>query len=89
MLHTVLKDYRNEIDKIDQKIANLFQERMKISKDIASIKKNEKIPILNVDREEQVISNVKCRVNYDLTDYIDEWYRLLMKLSRQYQGSNE
>lgn len=89
MLHTCLKDYRNEIDKIDQQIASLFQQRMKISKDIAYVKKNENLPILNSEREDQVMLKVKQQVNNDLIPYIDEWYQLLMKLSRRYQGSNE
>ena len=50
-----LQKYRNEIDKIDKQITELFEKRMDISKEIAICKKEQEIGILNAKREEEVI----------------------------------
>ena len=49
-----IKELRKKIDDIDSKIKELFLERMAISKDILEYKKENNLPILNKEREEQI-----------------------------------
>ena len=49
-----IKDLRKKIDDIDDKIKELFLERMAISKDILDYKKEHHLPIVNQAREEEI-----------------------------------
>lgn len=51
-----LKDLRNEIDKIDQELVCLIEKRMEIVKKIGKYKKEKNLPILDQNREEEVIN---------------------------------
>ncbi|MDD7441112.1 MAG: chorismate mutase [Sutterellaceae bacterium] len=48
-----LKDYRAQIDAVDDEIVRLFQERMDIAANIAAFKKENGLPILQTARERE------------------------------------
>ena len=50
-----LKDVREKIDLLDDKLTALFVERMELSKQVALIKEKEGLPISNVKRERDII----------------------------------
>lgn len=50
-----LEKLRDKIDKIDEKIIHLFEERMETVIKVAEYKKQNGIPILNEMREKEVI----------------------------------
>ena len=54
-------EIRAEIDSIDDQIIELFKRRMDCSKDVAEYKYENNIPILNVQREEEILSSVQKR----------------------------
>ena len=51
-----LKECRNKIDEIDNKIVELFKERMKIIKDVSLFKKANNLPIFDPQREIQMLN---------------------------------
>ena len=53
-----LMDCRNEIDKIDQQIVQLFEQRMDIAKKVAEYKKSIGKQVLDPAREQQKIEAV-------------------------------
>ena len=57
-----LKDLRNEIDEIDSQLIPLLQRRMGVSKKVAEYKVKNGIPVLNEQREQEILDNVceKC-----------------------------
>ena len=56
-----INETRAEIDRIDDQIIELFKRRMDCAKDVAEYKYENNIPILNVQREEEILSSVQKR----------------------------
>lgn len=50
-----LEEYRLAIDRIDQQIVELFEQRMLVSKGVAQYKLENKLPIFNEEREKIVL----------------------------------
>lgn len=81
-----LDELRAQIDSIDTKIVELFNARMNASRSISRIKKEFRLPIENVSREEKVLEHVKSLVEDEtLKDEIVNWYRELMNISKRHQ----
>jgi chorismate mutase/prephenate dehydratase len=80
-----LKDYREEIDRIDAQIADLFQQRMRVSEGIARYKQANGIPVMDPERELKKIRQVQGLVDKDMEKYIELLYNVIMKLSRSHQ----
>ena len=58
-----IHNYRKLIDEIDLKIADLIEERVEIAKKIGSIKKEKGMPILQSEREAEIIYNMKKSIS--------------------------
>lgn len=54
-----LSEIRNEIDKLDKQIQNLFEERMLLCQDVARYKKAHNMPVFQAGREQQIGSGRK------------------------------
>ena len=80
-----LKDYRAQIDAVDDEIVRLFQERMDIAANIASFKKENGLPILQSAREREKLADVTGKAREDMRSYLRVLYSLLFELSRTYQ----
>ncbi len=63
-----LLELRKEIDKIDSQLVPLLVERMEIAKKVAEYKVKRGIPVLNEEREQQILDSVeeKCGENGEL-----------------------
>lgn len=81
-----LKDYRNQIDAIDDEIVRLFQQRMDIASEIAAYKKEHNLPILQAGREREKLADLSGKTREDLQSYLRVLYSLLFELSRTYQA---
>ena len=53
-----LKELRKEIDSIDRELTALFIKRMGISADIAEYKRKNGLPILDADRERELLDKI-------------------------------
>ena len=82
----MLEKQRAEIDAIDREIVALFERRMQVVVDVARIKKENGIAILDANREKEVIAKVQSYVTDEgLKEELREVYEALMKVSKDYQ----
>lgn len=83
---TELDILRGQIDAIDEKLVELFESRMELSKKIGDLKIQKGLEILNSKREEEVIkkgiSNLKDK---ELSCELEMFLRKIMELSRKVQ----
>lgn len=82
----MLEKQRAEIDAIDREIVELFERRMQVVVDVARIKKENGIAILDANREKEVIAKVQSYLkDAALKEELAEAYETLMKVSKDYQ----
>ena len=82
----MLEKQRAEIDAIDREIVPLFERRMQVVVDVARIKKENGIAILDASREKEVIAKVQSYLkDAALKEELAEAYETLMKVSKDYQ----
>ena len=82
----MLEKQRAEIDAIDREIVALFERRMQVVVDVARIKKENGIAILDANREKEVIQKVQSYLkDATLKEELAEAYETLMKISKDYQ----
>lgn len=82
----MLEKQRAEIDAIDREIVALFERRMQVVVDVARIKKENGIAILDASREKEVITKVQSYLkDATLKEELAEAYETLMKVSKDYQ----
>ena len=82
----MLEKQRAEIDAIDREIVALFERRMQVVVDVARIKKENGIAILDANREKEVIAKVQSYLKDDhLKEELAEAYETLMRVSKDYQ----
>lgn len=80
-----LNEYRAQIDRIDEEIVRLFQQRMDVAADIAAYKKEHQLPILQAAREREKLATLTAQTREDLQSYLRVLYSLLFELSRTHQ----
>lgn len=81
-----LKNYRDQLDRIDSQILSLFSERMAISGEIAQWKQENGMPVLDVRREKEKLRTMEEKSPADLGEYSVSLFSLIMELSRSYQN---
>lgn len=81
-----LKDYREQIDRIDGELVKLFAERMAISGNIADYKKSNQLPVFDQKREKEKMNSVIEQFPEELRDYAPMLYSIIFELSRSYQN---
>lgn len=81
-----LKEYRKEIDLIDEEIITLFERRMDVVRKVGEYKKENNLEILNSKREEEVIEkNINNLKNKKYKDAGRKLFEKIMELSREIQ----
>lgn len=82
----MLEKQRAEIDAIDREIVALFERRMQVVVEVAQIKKENGIAILDANREKEVIQKVQSYLkDATLKEELAEVYDTMMKVSKDYQ----
>ncbi len=81
-----IKDYRQEIDEIDDRLVKLFGKRMEVAAKIADYKKENHLPILVPAREREKLQDVAAKAGPEMAGYTRVLYSMLFELSRSYQG---
>ncbi len=82
-----LENMRDQINQIDDKLVNLFAQRMDIAGEVAKFKADNNLPVLNRDREREVIERMTSLGGDELAIYTKVLYNTLFDLSRSYQHS--
>lgn len=81
-----LTECREKIDSIDEKIANLFLERMDVSKDVAEYKKSSEKGVYDKKREKEKIEKLIKVTEDDFTkEAVRELFGQIMSISRKLQ----
>ena len=79
-----LKELRSEIDKLDRQITDLFSRRMDCSKEVGEYKKSHNIPILNEEREKEILNRIE-KEGGEYGTFSRLLYSNIMQLSREVQ----
>ena len=81
-----LSESRKRIDDIDNKIVALFEERMRISGDVAEYKIKNGMAVLDKTRETEKLDKLEGLAHNNFNkDAVRELYEQIMSLSRKYQ----
>lgn len=78
-----LDGYRIKIDEIDREITRLFEERMNTVIKVGEYKKANNLPVLNKEREKQVIEkNINYLSNKEYSEALKVFYNNLMNIAK-------
>lgn len=81
-----IEDLRKSIDEIDQALVKLFEARMDVVKEVADYKKMTKTPLLDAQRESDLIQkNIELLKNPAYAPFLSAFYKDMMAYSRNYQ----
>ena len=81
-----LKEIRNKIDGIDTELVRLFKERMEVVSDVAAYKRANNLPVLNAQRERDIIARVTQGLDDEMAAYMKTWFTTMFEVSRSYQN---
>ena len=82
-----LSEIRKSINEVDQSLAQLFEKRMELVALVAEYKIENDIPILNSEREKQVIERaLESLRDKSLSREMEIFFNELMAISREYQS---
>ncbi len=81
-----LTDYRNQIDKIDDEILDLFLKRMDVAAKIAELKKSQSMTVTHKSREREILNRITENAGESMEDYAKVLFSTLFDLSRSYQS---
>ena len=79
---------RERIDEIDSRLISLFAERMEIAEQVAKIKREYNIPILDEERERQVVERAAALAGENLRAEAQKLMYIILELSRKIQAKN-
>lgn len=80
-----LSKTREKINAIDNKIIDLWKERMDAALEVAKYKKENNLPVLDPQREKELLDRVAERAGEGLDTYARALYNTVMGVSRSYQ----
>lgn len=82
-----IEELRKEIDAIDSKLVELFEDRMETALRVAQYKKENNIDVLNVSREEEVILRGKKQLcNKNLKGSLEKFLKCIIEISKGVQS---
>ena len=82
-----LQNLRNEIDKLDDQISKLFQERIKVAGKIGKIKGENGINVSHPQREKEIINRVTKSAPDEAKSIIKQLYENIFLLSKIHQSN--
>ena len=81
-----LEEARLIINSVDDKMIELFKERMKAAEMVAEYKKENNLAVFDKKREDQIIEkNINKHNCSNLEEYYLEWFKSMLKVSKDYQ----
>ena len=83
-----LTKIREQIDLIDDKIADLYGERMQLVKQVSEAKKQSGKAVADPDRERNILLRVTERVEEDMQVYLKRTFETMFETSKAYQTMN-
>ncbi|AJA49866.1 P-protein [Clostridium pasteurianum DSM 525 = ATCC 6013] len=84
-----LEELREEIDAIDKQMVALFEKRIEAVLQVAEYKSKNSIPILNAEREKQVIEkNIASLKNKKFSNATENFFKAIMSISRDLEAKD-
>ena len=81
-----MDELRGQIERIDEQMIDLFEQRMSISSQVAAYKKEHGIPVLDKDREKVLIEKNAGKVkNKEIEVYYKDFFEGVLNASKSYQ----
>lgn len=81
-----LTEARKKINEIDEQMSKLFEQRMKVSKEVAEYKIKHLLPIYDEKREQEVINkNSQYIEDNEIKEYYIDFLTEVMNISKKYQ----
>jgi len=79
-----LNELRNEIDSLNRQLVDLLGKRTEVAREIARIKKQEKLPILDAGRERAIKDEMRqlARAQRISVAFVEEMFDLLLDYTR-------
>ena len=81
-----IKEFREKINSIDNRIIKLLEERFLIAKEIGQIKFNSNNKILDAKREREIIDNLNLKTKIISKESLSLIYKNIFKVSREIQS---
>ena len=81
-----LNELRNEINRIDDEILELFLRRMDVAEQVADYKREHGLPIYQPQREREVLKKVAEQAGDEMSAYARVLFSMLMELSKSSQN---
>jgi len=81
-----LNEIRDRIDDVDDKLIELFAERMKLSNEVAAYKREKGMPVIDMTRERSKRNNIFEKSPEEFKEYLPLLYSVVFDLSRSYQN---
>ena len=81
-----LTEIRNEINRVDDQLVNLFVERMELASQVAAYKRENNMPIFVPAREREILKKVAEQAGPEFGSYARLLYATIMDLSRSHQS---
>ena len=81
-----IKEFREKINSIDNRIIKLLEERFLIAKEIGQIKFNSNNKILDAKREREIIDNLNIKTKIISKESLSLIYKNIFKVSREIQS---
>lgn len=78
-----LKEYRSQINEIDNRLIELLDMRLEVAKEIGNYKRENNLPVFNEERENEIYE--KIREEAKEIESIIEIYAEIMKQSKDLQ----
>ena len=83
-----LDNIRSQIDVIDDKITDLYKQRMDLVKQVSDAKKQSGKATFDPDRERKILLRVSDRVDEDIQVYLKRVFETVFETSKAYQTAN-
>lgn len=83
-----MDDLRNQIDKIDDTLIGLYNERMELARQIGEVKLVENIQVKDSGREKNIMTRILGKVDEELQPYAKCLFNTLFDTSKAYQGAS-
>ncbi|MCL2698744.1 MAG: chorismate mutase [Defluviitaleaceae bacterium] len=78
-------ELRGRIDRIDDELLRLFEERMEVVSEIAEFKQANDLPVMDQQREAVKLASIAEKVSPEIEPYAHILYDMLFNLSRSHQ----
>ena len=80
-----IRELRQQIDKIDRELVDLFLQRMEFSSQVAQYKKEHDMPIFVPAREQEIKVALAAQAGPEMAHFVERLYDTIFTLSREHQ----